>query len=263
MRLTRYTLSLPRVPRPMTVALVADLHDASGQKALAALRAEPIDLIAVAGDLTQRLDLPSGANGGVDGRIDHENAFSFLREAAAIAPTCYAPGNHEMGSRAGEGGDMTSPTARENLAQIERMGVSYSAGELTRPMEGVTVGGMESAYYHGNHPPSLEIVDRLEREEGLRILLCHHPEYYPALRDRQIDLILSGHAHGGQIRLMGRGLYAPGQGLLPRYTRGVYDGHLVVSAGLTNTVPIPRIGNPTELVLLHLLPLSHEKTAMR
>jgi predicted MPP superfamily phosphohydrolase len=61
--------------------------------------------------------------------------------------------------------------------------------------------------------------------------------------------MLSGHAHGGQIRLFNRGLFAPGQGWWPKWTKGVYDHCLVVSTGLSNTAsPIPRLFNPTEIV---------------
>jgi predicted MPP superfamily phosphohydrolase len=84
--------------------------------------------------------------------------------------------------------------------------------------------------------------------DGYKILLSHHPEYYPLI-EPYADLILSGHAHGGQFRLFGRGLFAPGQGFLPRYSKGMY-GKMCVSAGLTNTTWVPRINNPTELVIV-------------
>ena len=84
--------------------------------------------------------------------------------------------------------------------------------------------------------------------------MCHHPEYYewyPIIKSA--DLVLSGHAHGGQWRFFGRGVYAPGQGLWPKYTKGVYDGRLVVSAGCSNsTTPVPRLFNPSEVVFVSL-----------
>jgi predicted MPP superfamily phosphohydrolase len=90
---------------------------------------------------------------------------------------------------------------------------------------------------------------------GYHILLCHHPEYFPRIPE-SIELVLSGHAHGGQWRLYNPfkrqwiGVFAPGQGLWPRWTKGVYEGRLVVSAGLSNTVSVPRLFNPTEIVYI-------------
>ena len=96
-------------------------------------------------------------------------------------------------------------------------------------------------------------LDEFEQQEGYKVLLCHHPEFYERfLRDRDIDLILAGHAHGGQIRLFGKGIYAYGQGWFPKYTSGIYDDKLIVSRGLANTSRIPRMFNPTELVYINL-----------
>lgn len=92
-------------------------------------------------------------------------------------------------------------------------------------------------------------------EQWNRILLDHHPENYDQYtRMREIDLILSGHNHGGQIRLLGKGVYARNQGLFPKYDGGIFDNRLIVSRGLSNTLPIPRFWNPIELVYIDLLP---------
>ena len=72
------------------------------------------------------------------------------------------------------------------------------------------------------------------------------------LRGRKVDLVLAGHAHGGQIRIREQGVYAPGQGLFPRYTKGVVDGRMIVSAGAGNPVHMPRWGNPCEIVRITL-----------
>ena len=62
---------------------------------------------------------------------------------------------------------------------------------------------------------------------------------------------MSGHAHGGQWRIFGRGVYAPGQGIFPKYTSGVIDGRCVISRGLSNHTHVPRIFNPPELVMVY------------
>ena len=92
------------------------------------------------------------------------------------------------------------------------------------------------------------------------ILLSHHPEYWglrePMLRKRKIDLVLSGHAHGGQIRIFGQGLYSPGQGPFPKYTGGLFRGPygcMIVSRGTTNTAAmVPRLFNPPEIAVIEL-----------
>ena len=63
---------------------------------------------------------------------------------------------------------------------------------------------------------------------------------------------MAGHAHGGQIRVSGRGVFSPGQGLFPRYTYGVVDGRMVISAGAGNPVHLPRWGNPCEVLRITL-----------
>ena len=93
-------------------------------------------------------------------------------------------------------------------------------------------------------------------QDGFRILLCHHPEYWPAyIRETDIDLTLSGHAHGGQwqIPFTNQGIFAPGQHLFPKYTSGIYKNRLAVSRGMANTVCIPRFFNPREILLLELV----------
>ena len=101
-------------------------------------------------------------------------------------------------------------------------------------------------------------LSEFERQKGYKILLCHHPEYWslrePYLLSRRIDLVLSGHAHGGQFRFLGQGVYAPGQGWFPKFTSGVHggpNGKLVISCGLSNPArTVPRIFNPTEVVYI-------------
>jgi predicted MPP superfamily phosphohydrolase len=98
----------------------------------------------------------------------------------------------------------------------------------------------------------MEFANSFAKESGYKILLSHHPEYYGKyLKDLDINLILSGHAHGGQWRLFGRGVFAPGQGLFPKYTSGMYDNKLIVSRGIGNQMLVPRINNSKEIIVLN------------
>ena len=99
--------------------------------------------------------------------------------------------------------------------------------------------------------PNAEVLRHFAALGGVKLLLCHHPEYFmPYIRRTDIALTVCGHAHGGQWRFFGRGVYAPGQGLLPRYTAGVIENRCVISRGLGNHTRIPRICNRPELVII-------------
>lgn len=91
-----------------------------------------------------------------------------------------------------------------------------------------------------------------EAQEGVKLLLCHKPEFYRKyLRGCKVDLTIAGHAHGGQIRIGQQGIYAPGQYLFPRLTKGwAFDGRLLISAGAGNPCRMPRWNNPCEALLL-------------
>ena len=93
-------------------------------------------------------------------------------------------------------------------------------------------------------------------DEEYTILLSHRPELFDTYVDSGVDLVLTGHAHGGQFRLpLIGGLVAPGQGLFPKYDAGTFSQdrtHMVVSRGLGNSVIPLRIGNRPELVVVEL-----------
>ena len=86
------------------------------------------------------------------------------------------------------------------------------------------------------------------------ILICHCPEVLDtSLADEKFDLVLSGHAHGGQVRIGGQGLWSTSQGFLPKYTSGVNqmgESQVVISRGLGDSEPYPRIFNQPELVVV-------------
>lgn len=120
---------------------------------------------------------------------------------------------------------------------------------------GIRIGGLSS---RKKTQPDSAFLDRFEKEKGFRLLLCHQPEVYRDwVKGRNIDFTVCGHAHGGQIQMFGRGLYAPGQGLFPKLTHGIHDnGRMMISRGMTNAAKprIPRINNPCELILLEMEP---------
>lgn len=242
---------------PLSAALVSDLHERPFDAVLASLKRERPDLICVTGDFVYGRPAKEGL------KIVEAGVLPFFSACASIAPCFVSLGNHEW------------MLTDEELSLIRETGAVPLHNAYTVFAHGgarLVIGGLSSSQVsayrlmlaEGFDPararakvlnrflrlaPSLDWLDAYCAESGYHLLLCHHPEYYPRyLRERKIELILSGHAHGGQIRLFGQGLFAPGQGLFPKLTSGVTDGRLVISRGLANRQKVPRLWNPTELV---------------
>lgn len=236
MNITNYTLHA-NISVPCRVVQASDLHDRCPADVVTALKQQKPDMIAVTGDLFNHLDTA-------------RHALAFLKAAAAIAPTFYTTGNHEKLHE----GDAT---------RIRETGVTLLLDEAVS-FRGMSVGGLCSGFgrkrqgnFRATPPPNQRFLRHLAAQKGFKLLLCHHPEYYPTyIRPLGIDLTLSGHAHGGQWCLLGHPLFAPGQGFFPRFAGGFYENRLVVSRGLSNTLPVPRIGNPPELCIITLIPCS-------
>ena len=219
MKIETIVLSAPINKR---IAVLSDLHNSNKWKNI---KIPPVDLILIPGDLVKSYG------------YGWDNAYQFLKYATSIAPVIYSVGNHEC----------LSPM--EWRDKVEGLGVIYLNNEIV-VLEDVTIGGIQDWYDRF----SLPVLEELEKSNKYKILLSHRPELYePYLKERNIDLIVSGHAHGGQMRLFGKAIFAPNQGFFPKYTDGLYDGKFLVSPGLENTRKwIPRIGNPKKFYILKL-----------
>lgn len=256
------------------IAVVADLHARDGTQVIQSLKKQRPDLITLPGDFVQK-KRPQEKGEIIDVPIVmyQKNVLPFLTYCTEIAPTFLSLGNHE------------AVLDEDDLALIKSTGVIILDNTFQRFNSDVVIGGLSAGHVidyraykkswirvHGRTerypsrnseemPKWFEVdaewLSVFERQNGYKILLNHHPEYWclrdPYLFCRRINLVLSGHAHGGQIRFLGKGLYAPGQGYFPKYTKGIYDDRLVVSTGLANTSSIiPRLFNPTEIVYVRL-----------
>lgn len=225
-QITEYTVTSDKITEPLTLALVTDLHNGDYHDVLPAL--SMADAILIVGDLINRH------------KRGYRRAASFLEDAPDIAPTFYAIGNHER--------------------QFRQLGAYWPLVESSRvtvldnrfiPFRGILLGGLSSES-DGN--VQADFLSKVDAEPAFKLLMCHHPEYFERyIAPHRIDLTVAGHAHGGQVQLFGRGLYAPEQGFLPRLTHGFYfNKRLLVSRGMTNSAGIPRFNNPCELILLRL-----------
>ena len=242
--LTRYTVTLEGLPpelEGLTVVQLSDLHNkrmGEGQSTLLdkVAQAQP-DLIVLTGDLVDSVN------------FRQEPALELARGVAALAPTYFVTGNHEMALPWAE--------YRALAAELEEAGVILlddAAVQVSTPGGGtLLLAGLANS--------SLKD-DTLERMAGefpegmVTLLLAHQPQYLEKYAAAGVDLVFSGHAHGGQIRLpLLGGLVAPGQGYFPKYTQGIYrlgDTEMVVSRGIGNSRFPLRLLNRPEVVAVTL-----------
>ncbi|MEG1570908.1 MAG: metallophosphoesterase [Clostridia bacterium] len=223
-KLIPYAIHTGKLSHAVKLAVVSDLHDEPFEDLFPMM--EGADALLVPGDVANRY-LQATRNG-----------VRFLAEAAKRLPTFYSVGNHE-----------TKLTQyRALMKEIKQTGAEVLINRYVRFGE-LWIGGWYLPQIVGV-PDMLEAFEQLE---GCKVLLCHKPNHYmDYVRERDIDLVVAGHAHGGQIRMGQQGLYAPGQGFFPKYTRGVVDGRMVISAGVSNPSHFPRWGNPCEMLMITL-----------
>lgn len=211
------------------LALVTDLHNGVWEHLAETIRQMKPDAILIAGDLLGNLDT-RGAR-----------SIAFLRAMAAAFPVFYALGNHERWLEPEEIDVLRSTGAQVLINETARLGMLTVGGLLQ------DIAGKEEQLTEEH----MAFVRSFADEPGYRILLCHRPEwYYRGIRDYDIPLVLSGHAHGGQIRLFGHPVFSPGQGLFPKYAQGMHEGRLIVSRGLGNHTICPRFFNAPELCMI-------------
>ena len=248
---------VPQALNGFTIAHVSDLHNrrfAGFPQHLADLvRAQSPDIIAVTGDLIDRKS------------TDIEAAMEFIRPATTIAPVYFVSGNHEP--RSGQYEALLPRLAQAGVhvlddtsAVIEKNGQSFIIAGLRDPAFYNDSSGRTEEKILKERRQTLQCLKALEGllpvSPALVLLLSHRPELFHMYADCGVSLVLTGHAHGGQVRLPGvGGLYAPGQGLFPKYTSGMHrrgDTTMVVSRGLGGRFVRLRAFNRPEVVVVKL-----------
>ena len=240
--------SVPEAFSGFRITQISDLHNASfgpgNQRLLEELEKTDPDIIVFTGDLVDSR------------RTDIGVALSFAEAAAKIAPCYYVTGNHEA----------RITWLPELLAGLAEAGVTVlrnDAVTLTRDGSSLTLLGVDDPsfttdYLTGDGEAVMaDTLDAMASEEtAYTILLSHRPELFDTYCRFGMNLVFSGHAHGGQFRLPGiGGLMAPNQGLFPKYDAGVFQAGsttMVVSRGLGASIIPIRIGNKPEIVVTEL-----------
>lgn len=240
---------LPEAFEGFKIAHVSDLHNdefgKDNEKLISLIENTDPDIIAITGDI---FDCH---------HTDVNVAIEFAEKASLIAPCYYVAGNHEQRvpeaySELLEAFDRIGITVLNNKSMtIERAGQSIN-------ILGVSDPGFETDYLFGDTEGVLRnhLNDLVTDKESFNLLLSHRPELFHVYEDYDLDLVLTGHAHGGQFRLpFVGGLYAPNQWLFPEYDAGLYtkdNTNMIVSRGIGNSLFPVRIGNRPEVVLVTL-----------
>lgn len=242
-----------RIRKPFRAVVLADLHDKQfgrdNERLLEAIREQKPDMILIAGDIVT-------AGKG----MKLEKAISVLKKLAAEYPIYYANGNHEhrMKLYPKVYGDMAKQYEKalqeigidrlvNSHVELGEYGVSIYGSEIDRKFyKRFRITEMEETYLEG--------LLGVKETGKYGILLAHNPDYLPHYARWGADLVLSGHVHGGMVRIPGwRGVVSPAVRLFPRYDGGMFrEGKctMILSRGLgMHTIPI-RLFNPGELIVL-------------
>ena len=261
----KYSIEEEEIETPIRIALVTDLHSCyygeNQSELIDAIDAENPDVILLSGDI-------------FDDVKEDTNTELFLAGIAGRYPIYYVTGNHECW-----GGKYRFD---KQMAILEKYSIPVLSGEtqtLTVNGEAISLCGVDDPDVYMVNTDSeqdpegyiqaqtnkedtflsqISAVSDTVSEDSYTILLSHRPEYYENYTEYDFDLVLCGHAHGGQWRipLLLNGLYAPHQGIFPKYAGGRYDAEemtMIVSRGLAReTTRVPRIFNRPELVVIDL-----------
>lgn len=227
---------------------ISDLHNKqfgkNQERLLKKIRAISPDIIVVTGDLIDRR------------KYDLATAMIFIEGAMKIAPVYYVSGNHEAWS--GDYENISRKLLSCGVQILDDNKVKLIKGRAEIEILGLSDPDfLTSSYMDGTNSSKLEEhLMRLSDDSVFQILLSHRPELFDLYANENIDLIFSGHAHGGQFRIpFVGGLIAPDQGLFPKYTSGAYTQNqstLIVSRGLGNSIIPIRIFNRPEIVVVTL-----------
>lgn len=246
--LRTYTVVSPKLTAEVRLAVVTDFHSSDNADDVVAMVASCApDAVLMVGDMFD----DDTANRPT------ERTLSLMRQLSALYPCYYVSGNHEAWT-----GEMDALYQQTEEAGV--MVLRMSSGVLTVRGQRIALCGIPDPYemvFSGAPDTEEQLRQALEDVDSadFTVLLAHRPELLAKYAQFPLDLVVSGHAHGGQVRIPGvlNGLYAPNQGWFPKLAGGAYtqDGTtLIVSRGLAVRTRLPRIFNRPEVVLVRCVP---------
>lgn len=221
------------------IVQISDLHNAkfgkNNQKLVDRIRECEPDMIVLTGDLVD------------SNHTNVDRAVQFVDEIVKICPVYYVTGNHEYWLEKSEYDELMDGLIGAGVVILDDQVVEISRGDAKFRLVGLDDKSLTDG--------TLEAL--LSDEKEFTVVLAHEPQYFARYAGIGVDLVLSGHAHGGQFRLpFVGGIVAPDQGFLPEYTAGEYymnGTEMIVSRGLGNSVIPVRLFNFPEIVCVDLV----------
>ncbi|MCQ4923309.1 metallophosphoesterase [Tissierella carlieri] len=230
------------------IVLISDLHShvygKNQSKIINKIKKQNPDIIALAGDIA-------------DDMVPIEGTKLFLEGINDIAPVFYVTGNHEIWT--------------DEVDYIKEVFKSFNIIVLENDYRKVDINGVELVMAGVDDPDIIKYerphsnwneeiyksFSNIEDVSGYKVLLSHRPEAVDFYNSLPFDMVLSGHSHGGQVRIpfILNGLFAPNQGFFPKYAGGVYEQESythIVSRGVSFNPRLPRIFNPPEIVVIDI-----------
>lgn len=261
-RRKEYVITSKKVKETLTFVLLADLHGAcygkGNQRLIKSIETEKPDIVLVTGDMLSAKKKP--------GKWGQEAAADLLTGLANRTYVCYTRGNHESKMERNPGcfGKIIAKY-EEKLAQAGVVLLNNESREFLIKNTKIRVSGLELSreYFKKLRARKLTSIDLKKmlgngEKESYHVLLAHNPHYGDAYFNWGANLILSGHNHGGVMGFPGcGGVLTPQFRLFDKYTAGRFDREnqtLVVSRGLGDHMPLPRIFNPREYVVMKIRP---------
>lgn len=222
------------------IAQISDLQNKvfgkHHKKLINAIKKQYPDCIVITGDLLDR------------NRTNVNSVIELISEIVNIAPVYYVSGNHEHQS--GKYNELISALKQNGVFILEN-----NKQIISKQNETISILGIKDKSVNTNYQKILSVLSNIEKT-NFQILLSHRPELLSVYSQYDIDVVFTGHAHGGQIRIpfIG-GVFAPHQGFFPKYTNGIHtqnDTTMIISRGLGNSTFPFRVNNRPELVVVTL-----------
>lgn len=250
LQVSSYDIVDSRIPKEFNeykIVQVSDFHNTKSNKLtddlVKEIKIQKPNIIVITGDL-------------VDSRnTDIDVAISFIKKIKNIAPIYFVNGNHE--TRISKYSTLKEMLENEMVIVLENKTEVIEIDDAKINLIGINDPNMSyNPYALDSEKIKNELIDTNYDKNNYSILLSHRPELFDTYVDNELDLVLTGHAHGGQVRIpfIG-GLVSPNQGFFPKYTSGIIkedNTNMIVSRGIGNSIIPFRVNNRPELVIVQL-----------